>query len=144
MEVDVVTSNANAPTILQVVECTPAVHHVCVCTLCSCYPSGLLGLSPAWYRSRSYRARTIREPRKVLAEFGTVIDSNVAVHVHDSTADCRFMVLPMRPAGTEGWEAARLRALVTRDSMIGISQIKLTDAPGESATASVGATGAGR
>mmetsp|Transcript_10006 Transcript_10006/g.16608 ORF Transcript_10006/g.16608 Transcript_10006/m.16608 type:complete len:419 (+) Transcript_10006:335-1591(+) len=128
MEVDVVTSNANAPTVLQVVACTPQIHHVCVCTLCSCYPSGLLGLSPAWYRSRSYRARTIREPRKVLAEFGTILDSSVAVHVHDSTADCRFMVLPLRPEGTEGWSAEELRALVTRDSMIGISQIKLPDA----------------
>ena len=125
MEVDVVTSNANAPTVLQVVECTPKVHHICVCTLCSCYPSGLLGLSPAWYRSRSYRSRTIREPRKVLAEFGTILDPSVAIHVHDSTADCRFMVLPLRPPGTENWTAAQLRALVTRDSMIGISQITM-------------------
>ena len=125
MEVDVVTSNANAPTVLLVVECTPDIHHICVCTLCSCYPSGLLGLSPAWYRSRSYRSRTIREPRKVLAEFGTYIPPSVAVHVHDSTADCRFMVLPLRPEGTDGWSEERLRALVTRDAMIGISQINV-------------------
>lgn len=123
MEIDVVTSNSNAPTVLRVVECTPTVHHICVCTLCSCYPSGLLGLSPAWYRSRSYRSRTIREPRKVLEEFGTFIDPSVAVHVHDSTADCRYMVLPLRPSGTEGWSAEQLRSIVTRDSMIGISQL---------------------
>jgi nitrile hydratase len=95
MAVDVVTSNVNAPTVLQVVECTPKVHPICVCTLCSCYPSVLLGLSPAWYRSRSYGARTIREPRKILTEFGTILDSDVSVHVHESTADCRFMELPL-------------------------------------------------
>ncbi|HXZ52725.1 MAG TPA: nitrile hydratase subunit alpha [Burkholderiales bacterium] len=106
---------------LVVVENTPAVHNVIVCTLCSCYPRMLLGLPPDWYKSRNYRSRVVREPRVVLAEFGTVIPAAVAIRVHDSTADMRYMVLPMRPAGTEGWEEERLAALVTRDSMIGVA-----------------------
>lgn len=106
---------------LVVVENTPAVHNVIVCTLCSCYPRMLLGLPPDWYKSRDYRSRVVREPRAVLAEFCTVLPAEVTIRVHDSTADMRYMVLPMRPAGTEGWDEERLAALVTRDSMIGVA-----------------------
>jgi nitrile hydratase len=106
---------------LVVVENTPAVHNVIVCTLCSCYPRMLLGLPPDWYKSRNYRSRVVREPRAVLAEFGTPIPEHVAIRVHDSTADMRYMVLPMRPAGTDGWDEEGLAALVTRDSMIGVA-----------------------
>jgi len=106
---------------LVVVENTPEVHNVIVCTLCSCYPRTLLGLPPDWYKSRNYRSRVVREPRAVLAEFGTVLPAGVTIRVHDSTADMRYMVLPMRPAGTEGWDEERLAALVTRDSMIGVA-----------------------
>ena len=96
-----------------------ATHNVIVCTLCSCYPRNLLGLPPDWYKSRAYRSRTVREPRKVLAEFGLTLPDEVTVRVHDSTADMRYIVIPQRPAGTDGWDAERLTALVTRDSMIG-------------------------
>jgi len=106
---------------LVVVENTPEVHNVIVCTLCSCYPRMLLGLPPDWYKSRNYRSRVVREPRAVLAEFGTAIPDGVAIRVHDSTADMRYMVLPLRPAGTEGWSEQRLAELVTRDSMIGVA-----------------------
>jgi len=105
------------------VENTPAVHNVIVCTLCSCYPRLLIGLPPDWYKSREYRSRVVREPRAVLMEFGTTIDDDVEIQVHDSTADYRYMVLPMRPAGTEGWNEDALSAMVTRDSMIGVTQI---------------------
>ena len=101
------------------VENTADVHNVIVCTLCSCYPRNLLGLPPDWYKSRAYRARTVREPRAVLAEFGVTLRPDTTVRVHDSTADMRYIVLPARPAGTEGWDEDRLGALVTRDSMIG-------------------------
>jgi nitrile hydratase len=106
---------------LVVVENTAAAHNLIVCTLCSCYPRMLLGLPPDWYKSRAYRARAVREPRAVLREFGTEIADDVTVRVHDSTADMRYLVLPMRPAGTEGWSEDRLAGLVTRDSMIGVS-----------------------
>ena len=106
---------------LVVVENTPGTHNVVVCTLCSCYPRWLLGLPPDWYKSRAYRSRLVREPRSVLSEFGTEIGEDVVVRVHDSTADMRYLVLPQRPAGTEGWNEARLAQLVTRDSMIGVS-----------------------
>ena len=106
---------------IRAIENTPAVHNVVVCTLCSCYPRGLLGLPPDWYKSREYRSRTVREPRAVLAEFGTVIPDSVEVRVHDSTADLRYLILPMRPAGTDGMDAAALEGLVTRDCMIGVS-----------------------
>ena len=106
---------------LVVVENTPEVHNVIVCTLCSCYPRMLLGLPPDWYKSREYRSRVVREPRAVLAEFGTAIPEDVAIRVHDSTADMRYMVLPLRPAGTEGWSEQRLAGIVTRDSMIGVA-----------------------
>ena len=106
---------------LVVVESTPDVHNLIVCTLCSCYPRMLLGLPPDWYKSRSYRARAVREPRAVLREFGTELADGVTVRVHDSTADMRYLVLPLQPAGTEGWSEEQLAALVTRDSMIGVS-----------------------
>jgi len=106
---------------LLVVENTPEVHNAIVCTLCSCYPRMLLGLPPEWYKSRNYRSRMAREPRAVLAEFGLHIAENVTIRVHDSTADMRYMVLPMRPAGTEGWSEERLASRVTRDSMIGVA-----------------------
>ncbi|MBV8600381.1 MAG: nitrile hydratase subunit alpha, partial [Candidatus Eremiobacteraeota bacterium] len=100
---------------LVVVENSPGVHNVIVCTLCSCYPKMLLGIPPAWYKSKAYRARTVREPRKVLAEFGLELEPATSVRVHDSTADMRYLVLPMRPAGTEGWSEEQLAELVTRD-----------------------------
>jgi nitrile hydratase subunit alpha len=104
---------------LTVVENTREVHNVIVCTLCSCYPRMLLGTPPSWYKSLAYRSRTVREPRAVLKEFGLELPDHVAVRVHDSTADLRYLVLPMRPAGTESMSEADLAGLVTRDSMIG-------------------------
>lgn len=101
------------------VENTPEVHNVIVCTLCSCYPKMLLGIPPAWYKSRAYRSRTVVDPRGVLKEFGVELPENTEVRVHDSTADLRYIVLPMRPKGTRGWNEEDLAALVTRDSMIG-------------------------
>jgi len=106
---------------LLVVENTPEVHNAIVCTLCSCYPRMLLGIPPEWYKSRNYRSRMVREPRAVLAEFGLRIPRHVTIRVHDSTADMRYLVLPMRPAGTDGWSEERLAALVSRDSMIGVA-----------------------
>ena len=106
---------------LVVVQNTPQVHNAIVCTLCSCYPRMLLGIPPDWYKSRNYRSRMVREPRAVLAEFGVTLPDDVAIRVHDSTADMRYLVLPMRPAGTEGWSEERLAAIVTRDSMIGVA-----------------------
>ncbi|HZU72297.1 MAG TPA: nitrile hydratase subunit alpha [Acidimicrobiales bacterium] len=102
-----------------VLEDTPAVHHVIVCTLCSCYPSGLLGNPPTWYKSFEYRSRVVREPRAVLAEFGTVVPEGIEIRVHDSTAEQRYLVLPLRPAGTDGWDEERLAGLVSRNSLIG-------------------------
>jgi nitrile hydratase len=101
------------------------VHNVVVCTLCSCYPKMLLGIPPAWYKSLAYRARTVVEPRAVLAEFGVTLPADTAVRVHDSTADLRYIVLPERPAGTEGWSEERLAALVTRDAMIGTARVHM-------------------
>ncbi|HEX7007690.1 MAG TPA: nitrile hydratase subunit alpha [Alphaproteobacteria bacterium] len=109
------------PTRLVAVENTPEVHNLIVCTLCSCYPRLLLGLPPDWYKSRAYRSRAVREPRAVLAEFGTELPDGVTVRVHDSTADMRYLVIPMRPPGTEQLGEAELAALVTRDSMIGVA-----------------------
>jgi len=103
------------------VENTPAIHNMIVCTLCSCYPRMLLGLPPEWYKSRPYRSRAVREPRAVLAEFGLALPDHVQVRVHDSTADMRYVVLPMRPAGTDGWSEERLAGIVTRDCMIGVA-----------------------
>lgn len=101
------------------VENTAKVHNVIVCTLCSCYPKMLLGIPPAWYKSLAYRSRTVVDPRGVLAEFGVELPETVEVRVHDSTADLRYIVLPMRPKGTRGWSEAELAAIITRDSMIG-------------------------
>ena len=106
---------------LVVVENTPQVHNAIVCTLCSCYPRVLLGIPPDWYKSRNYRSRMVREPRAVLAEFGLRIADTVQIRVHDSTADMRYMVLPMRPKGTDGWDETRLAGIVSRDSMIGVA-----------------------
>ena len=102
-----------------VVENTPEVHNMVVCTLCSCYPWPLLGIPPAWYKSDAYRARAVREPRRVLAEFGVTLPERTAVRVWDSTAEIRYLVLPMRPPGSDGLDEDALAALVTRDSMIG-------------------------
>lgn len=107
------------PLRLIAVENTEQVHNVIVCTLCSCYPRNLLGLPPDWYKSRAYRSRTVKEPRKVLSEFGLTLPAETTVRVHDSTADMRYIVLPARPKGTEGWDQDRLAGLVTRDSMVG-------------------------
>ena len=108
------------PMKLIAVENTRAAHNVVVCTLCSCYPRNLLGLPPDWYKSRAYRSRTVREPRRVLAEFGLDLSADVTVRVHDSTADMRYIVVPARPDGTEDLTEAELATLVTRDSMIGV------------------------
>jgi len=104
---------------LKAVENSDTQHHMVVCTLCSCYPFSLLGMSPAWYKSAAYRARAVREPRKVLAEFGVALPEAVGVTVWDSTAELRYLVIPQRPAGTEDWDEDRLAAIVTRNSMIG-------------------------
>ena len=102
-----------------VVENTPSVHNMVVCTLCSCYPWPLLGIPPAWYKSDAYRSRAVREPRAVLAEFGVTLPADTSIRVWDSTAEIRYLVLPMRPEGTAGMDAAELAALVNRDAMIG-------------------------
>lgn len=109
---------------LVVVEDQLQVHNLIVCTLCSCYPRPVLGLPPDWYKSRVYRSRAVREPRALLAEFGTVLADDVTVRVHDSTADMRYMVLPLRPPGTENLTEEQLADLVTRDSMIGVTLVK--------------------
>ena len=105
-------------------ENTTDVHNVVVCTLCSCYPRNLLGLPPDWYKSRAYRSRTVREPRKVLSEFGLELPAGVTLRVHDSTADMRYLVVPARPEGTAALSEADLAALVTRDAMIGVGVAK--------------------
>jgi len=105
-----------------VVENTPAVHNVIVCTLCSCYPWPVLGLPPTWYKSAPYRARVVAEPRAVLREFGLELAPEVEIRVWDSTAEVRYLVLPERPAGTESWSEEELAGLVTRDSMIGTAR----------------------
>lgn len=98
---------------------TPELHHLVVCTLCSCYPWPVLGLPPAWYKSHAYRARAVIDPRGVLADFGLHLPPSVRIRVWDSTAEVRYLVVPMRPEGTDGWDEARLAALVSRDAMIG-------------------------
>ena len=105
---------------MQVVENAPGRHNLVVCTLCSCYPWPVLGLPPVWYKSAPYRARAVMDPRGVLAEFGLTLGADVEVSVWDSTAEIRYLVLPQRPDGTEGWSEERLTELVTRDSMIGV------------------------
>jgi nitrile hydratase len=114
-----------ATTKLIVVENTPGLHNLIVCTLCSCYPRMVLGLPPDWYKSRAYRSRAVREPREILKEFGTVVSQDVELRVHDSTADMRYLVLPERPAGTVGWSEEQLAAIVTRDSMIGVTRCRI-------------------
>ncbi len=114
------------PTRLMVVESTDEVHNVIVCTLCSCFPRMLMGIPPDWYKSENYRSRVVREPRVVLKEFGTEPAEDVDVRVHDNTADMRYLVLPKRPDGTDGWSREDLAKLVTRDSMIGV---KIVEAP---------------
>ena len=103
------------------VENTPEVHNVVVCTLCSCYPRALLGMPPTWYKSENYRKRVVRDPRGVLKEFGTVLPDEVAVRVHDSNADMRYVVVPMRPRGTEHWSEEELARLITRDALVGVT-----------------------
>ena len=105
-----------------VLQNTPEVHHVVVCTLCSCYPWPVLGLPPSWYKDPAYRSRIVREPRAVLAEFGLELGDDVAIRVFDSSSEVRYMVLPMRPAGTDGLSEEELAALVTRDSMVGVAE----------------------
>ena len=106
-----------------VLENTPSVHHVVVCTLCSCYPWPVLGLPPSWYKDPAYRSRVVREPRAVLAEWGTQLGPDVEVRVHDSSAEVRYLVLPERPPGTESMSEEELAALVTRDAMVGVRRV---------------------
>jgi nitrile hydratase len=115
---------------MHIVENTPATHNLVVCTLCSCYPWPVLGLPPVWYKAAPYRSKAVRDPRGVLADFGVALDAQTQVRVWDSTAEIRYLVLPMRPQGTQGWSEERLAALVTRDSMIGTG---LPLAPGSAA-----------
>lgn len=110
---------------LGVLEDTPEEHNLVVCTLCSCYPRAVLGYPPFWFKSAAYRARGVRDPRGLLLEFGTALPENVKVRVVDSTADYRWMVLPLRPAGTEGWSEAQLAAIVREGDMIGVTFPKL-------------------
>jgi nitrile hydratase subunit alpha len=114
-----VSELAQQPVPISVLEDTADRHHVIVCTLCSCYPSGVLGDPPSWYKSFEYRSRVVREPRAVLAEFGMDVDDGVELRVVDSTSEQRYLVLPLQPEGTEGWAAEELAELVTRDSMVG-------------------------
>jgi nitrile hydratase subunit alpha len=109
---------------MRVVENTPKIHNLVVCTLCSCYPWPVLGLPPVWYKSAPYRARAVAEPRGVLNEFGTELGEEVEIRVWDSTSEVRFLVLPERPEGTEGWSEEQLAALVTRNAMIGVEKAK--------------------
>ena len=114
---------------LIVVENSKDVHNIIVCTLCSCYPRTVLGLPPDWYKSRNYRSRVVVEPRAVLEEFGTELPDEVTLRAHDFNADLRYLVLPERPAGTEGWSQDQLAALVTRDCMVGVAFPKVGYAP---------------
>ena len=115
---------------MMVVENTPLLHNVVVCTLCSCYPWPVLGLPPVWYKAAPYRSRVVADPRGVLWEFGTKLPDDMEVRVWDSTAEMRYLVIPMRPDGTEGWTVGRLEAWVTRNSMIGV-EIASLSSPGE-------------
>ena len=115
---------------LVVVENTPKTHNMVVCTLCSCYPWEMLGLPPVWYKSAPYRSRAVKDPRGVLKDFGVTLPADTEVRVWDSTAETRFLVLPMRPAGTDGWSEAQLVELVTRDSMVGTALPKQPGAAG--------------
>lgn len=121
MDIDVVVAD------LVVVENTEDVHNIIVCTLCSCYPVFVLGRPPDWYKSREYRSRVVREPRAVLREFGTEISDDREVRVHDSTADMRYLVLPKRPDGTDGWSEEQLAGIVGRDSMVGTTEVQVAN-----------------
>jgi nitrile hydratase len=112
---------------LVVVENTPERHNMIVCTLCSCYPWDVLGLPPVWYKSFAYRSRAVKEPRAVLADFGVRLPDDVEIRIWDSTAEVRYMVLPERPSGTEGWTEEQLAALVTRDSMVGTDVLRVRE-----------------
>ena len=112
---------------LQLVENTPELHNLVVCTLCSCYPWTVLGLPPAWYKSAPYRSRAVSEPKSVLKEFGTEISDDVIIRVWDSTSEMRYLVMPMRPDGTDDWNEQQLKQLVTRNSMIGVEMAKRPD-----------------
>ena len=112
---------------LQLVENTPELHNLVVCTLCSCYPWTVLGLPPAWYKSAPYRSRAVSEPKSVLKEFGTEISDDVIIRVWDSTSEMRYLVMPMRPDGTDDWNEQQLKQLVTRNSMIGVEMAKSPD-----------------
>lgn len=120
---------------LHVVENTPHIHNLVVCTLCSCYPWPVLGLPPVWYKSAPYRARAVMDPRSVLAEFGTSLPVNTQIKVWDSTAELRYLVLPQQPVGTEKWSATQLQQLVSRNAMIGVelardpASVTATDSP---------------
>jgi nitrile hydratase subunit alpha len=109
---------------MKVVENTPQVHNLVVCTLCSCYPWPVLGLPPVWYKAAPYRARAVADPRGVLREFGTELDADVEIRIWDSTSEMRYLVLPERPEGTEGWREEELTTLVTRNAMIGVEKAK--------------------
>lgn len=124
-ELGLATGPGHTPIV--VLESSPSVHHVVVCTLCSCYPSALLGLPPTWYKSPPYRSRVVREPRVVLREMGLDLPSDVEVRVWDSSAEVRYMVLPARPAGTDGWSEERLASVVTRDTLIGVARPQAAD-----------------
>ena len=115
---------------LQAIENTNEVHNLVVCTLCSCYPFSILGMSPAWYKSNEYRARAVRDPRGVLADFGVTLPAEVEIRIWDSTSERRYLVIPQRPPGTEGWDEAALTAIVTRNAMIGTERA-LSLAPGD-------------
>ena len=115
-----------------VLENTPRVHNMVVCTLCSCYPWPVLGLPPVWYKSAPYRSRAVIDPRGVLKEFGVDVPEEVEVRVWDSTAELRYLILPERPAGTEGWGEDQLAAIVTRDAMIGVAKVAVRDRRGGS------------
>jgi nitrile hydratase len=123
-ELGLATGPGHTPIV--VLESSSSVHHVVVCTLCSCYPSALLGLPPTWYKSPPYRSRVVREPRVVLREMGLDLPPEVEVRVWDSSAEVRYMVLPARPAGTDGWSEERLASVVTRDTLIGVARPEAT------------------
>jgi nitrile hydratase len=112
------------PTRIVAVENTPKIHNVVVCTLCSCYPTQILGLPPTWYKSAGYRSRVVIDPRGVLKGFGLDLPDDIEIRVWDSNSDMRYLVVPERPAGTEGWTEERLASIVTRDSMVGVSKVK--------------------
>ena len=114
---------------MRVVENTPAVHNLIVCTLCSCYPWSVLGLPPVWYKSAAYRSRAVIDPRGLLREFGLDLPEDVEVRVWDSTAELRYLVLPERPPGSEGLSEDALAALVTRDAMVGVAKVRLPPPP---------------